>query len=210
MSTQRTNIPLPALPLIPILRGLTPAEAEPVGKALFAAGFTMLEVPLNRPGALECIAILRRTLPSAIVGAGTVLSVEHVEAVALAGGQLIVSPDCNPDVIKASVAMGLWSLPGVATPSEAFSALRAGAHGLKAFPAEAIPPAALKAWRAVLPAEVALFPVGGITPDRLAIYHDAGANGFGIGGALYAPGLSLDIIAARAKEFAAAWRALSR
>jgi len=201
-------IPLPALPLIPILRGLTPAEAEGVGHVLFAAGFTMLEVPLNRPGALECIATLRRTLPTAIVGAGTVLSVEHVEAVALAGGQLIVSPDCNPDVIKASIALGLWSLPGVATPSEAFTALRAGAHGLKAFPAESIPPAVIKAWRAVLPPEVPLFPVGAITPERMGAYLDAGANGFGIGSALYAPGLSLDAIATRAGEFAAAWHAL--
>jgi len=203
-------LPLPSLPLIPILRGLPSADAEAVGQVLFAAGFTMLEVPLNRPGALECIATLRRTLPAAIIGAGTVLSVEHVEAVALAGGQLIVSPDCNPDVIKASVALGLWSLPGVATPSEAFAALRAGAHGLKAFPSESISPAAIKAWRAVLPADVPLLPVGGITPDRMATFVDAGANGFGIGGALYAPGLSLEVIEVHAHEFAAAWAACAR
>lgn len=201
------SIPLPPLPLIPILRGLSPAEAESVGAVLSAAGFTMLEVPLNRPGALACISILRRSLPHAIVGAGTVLSVDDVKAVAQAGGQLVVSPDCNPDVIKATVAAGLWSLPGVATPSEAFAALRAGAHGLKAFPAESIPPAAIKAWRAVLPADVALIPVGGIAPSSLMAYLQAGANGFGIGGSLYAPGRSLQEIEKHAHDLATAWRA---
>ena len=154
--------PLPAMPLIAILRGLVPGQSEIVGRALFDAGFRVLEVPLNRPGALDCIARLRGALPAeALIGAGTVLSAAAVADVAAAGGQMIISPDGNPDVIHATRERGLWSLPGVATPTEAFTALRHGAHAIKAFPAESIPPAAIKAWRAVLPVDVPLIPVGG-------------------------------------------------
>lgn len=197
-----------SMPLIAILRGLTPESAPAVGRVLFDAGFRLLEVPLNRPGALDSMAALRETLPDeAWIGAGTVLTPQAVADVAAAGGKLIISPDCNPDVIRATRDHGLWSFPGVATPSEAFTALRAGAHALKAFPAESMPPTVIRAWRAVVPAEVGLFPVGGITPERMADYLAAGATGFGLGGPLYAPDRSLDDLSARARAFAEAWQA---
>lgn len=202
---------LPALPLVAILRGLQPDSATSVGEVLYQAGFRLLEVPLNRPGALVAMQAMKRHLPpDALVGAGTVLSVEQVNAVAEAGGQLVISPDCNPQVIARSRELGLISIPGVATPSEAFAALRAGAHAVKAFPAEGLPPETIKAWRTVLPAELPILPVGGITPERLAPYLRAGANGFGLGGALYQPDIALAELAERAAVFAATWRAVAQ
>lgn len=194
--------------LIAILRGLPPEDAIAVGQALYDAGFRVIEVPLNRPGALVCIERLAATFgASAIVGAGTVLSPAEVDAVAAAGGRLIVSPDCNPDVIRATRGRGLWSLPGVATPSEAFTAMRAGAHAVKAFPAEALPPAVIKSWRSVIPRELGIYPVGSITPQKILEYRsaNAGIDGFGLGGALYQQGMALEELTRRAKSFVSAW-----
>lgn len=197
---------LQALPLVAILRGLTPAEAVPVGRALWDAGFRLIEVPLNSPDPLASIAALAEALPQALVGAGTVLTATQVGEVAAAGGRLIVSPHTDIDVLYAAGDRDLISLPGVATPTEAFAALAAGAHGLKLFPAEMIPPAVVKAMRAVLPPAVPLLPVGGITPDNLGSYRAAGVQGFGIGSALYRPGVSADAVAVVARQFAEAWR----
>lgn len=189
--------------LVAILRGLTPAEAKPVGDVLWQAGFRIIEVPLNSPSPLESIQILRQSLPHAMVGAGTVMTVADVQAVYDAGGQLIVSPNCNVDVIRAAVGLGLVCLPGVITPSEAFAALDAGAQGLKFFPADMVPPSAVKAMRAVLPADCLLIPVGGITPSNMPAYLQAGASGFGMGSGLYSAGKSLDLIRQSAIEFIA-------
>lgn len=196
-------------PLIAILRGLDPGQAAEVGTTLYRAGFRALEVPLNRPGALQALQRLAQALPrDAVVGAGTVLTPDDVDAVAAHGGTLVVSPDVNPDVIRASRSRGLWSLPGAATPSEAFAAIRAGAHAIKAFPAEALPPAVIKSWRSVLPAGLGIYPVGGITPQSVAGYRAAGAaDGFGLGSALFTPGLPLDELASRAAQFVEAWNA---
>jgi 2-dehydro-3-deoxyphosphogalactonate aldolase len=198
----------PALPLVAILRGLDVSSAAAVGQALFDAGFRILEVPLNRPGALECIAILASIAPAdALVGAGTVLNVADVDAVHAAGGQLIVSPNCNPAVIHRSVATGLFSAPGIVTPSEAFAALDAGAHALKIFPAEQVGTAGLKALLSVLPSGTPIWPVGGITPESMATWVKVGATGFGIVGQLYAPGTPPDQVQTRAAGFVAAWKA---
>lgn len=196
------------LPLVAILRGLSPADAPAVGAALFAAGFRLLEVPLNRPGALESIRLLAGMAPAdAIVGGGTMLSVADVDAVAAAGGRLFVSPNCRPAVIAHAAARGFLCAPGVATPTEAFDALDAGAHALKVFPAESIGYAGLKALRTVVPAGTPLWPVGGVTPEQLADWKAAGATGAGIGSQLYAPGVAIDTLAQRAAAYAAAWRA---
>ncbi len=200
--------PSPRLPLVAILRGLDISSAAAVGQALFDAGFRILEVPLNRPGALECISILSSIAPAdALVGAGTVLSVADVDAVHAAGGKLIVSPNCNPAVIHRSVATGLFSAPGIVTPSEAFTALDAGAHALKIFPAEQVGTAGLKALLSVLPSGTPVWPVGGITPESMATWVKVGATGFGIGGQLYAPGTPADQVQTRAAGFVAAWKA---
>jgi 2-dehydro-3-deoxyphosphogalactonate aldolase len=189
-------------PLIAILRGVTPGEVVAVGEALFDAGFTLIEVPLNSPEPLESIARLAKALANrAVIGAGTVLRAAEVTAVRKAGGTMIVSPNTNAEVIAATKQSGLVSLPGVATPSEAFAALEAGATALKLFPAEGASPAVLKAIRAVLPAGVRVLPVGGITPGSMMPWLEAGAAGFGIGSALYSPGVGLDEIARRGRTF---------
>lgn len=194
-------------PLVAILRGLTPQEAPAIGAALFAAGLRLLEVPLNRPGALEAIAILARMAPpGALVGGGTMLRVEQVEQVFEAGGRLLVAPNCNVEVIRRGVALGMLCAPGVVTPSEAFQALDAGAHALKIFPAEMVGPAGLKAMRTVLPEGTPLWPVGGVTPASMAAWKAAGATGFGIGGALYQPGVGAEEIGSRAASFVTAWQ----
>ncbi len=193
------------LPLLAILRGMEPVEALELGAALLQIGWPLIEVPLNSPSPLQSIAALAQAFPEAVVGAGTVLSVDDVRQVAQAGGQLVVSPNFSADVVREAVRLGMVCLPGVATASEAFCALAAGAHGLKLFPAEMIPPAAVKALRAVLPSDALLLPVGGITPANMAGYRAAGANGFGIGSALYKPGSTALQVAESAQAFIAAW-----
>lgn len=195
------------LPLVAILRGLSPSEAVPVGAALFEAGFRLIEVPLNSPRAFESIARLSNHLPDAVIGAGTVGTTDEVRQVQDAGGQLIVSPHFDSEVVTATVARGLVSVPGVMSPSEAFTALRHGAHALKLFPAELIPPPGLKALRAVLPPSVRLLPVGGITPHSMGPYRAAGASGFGLGSALYKPGDPAALVGERARAFVKAWQA---
>ncbi|MGA6098481.1 2-dehydro-3-deoxy-6-phosphogalactonate aldolase [Stutzerimonas marianensis] len=188
--------------LVAILRGLRPEEAESVGSALYAAGIRIIEVPLNSPQPLRSIEILRNTLPEdCLVGAGTVLSAQQVQAVKDAGGQLIVMPHCDETVLHAAKEAGLYLTPGVATPTEAFAALAAGADALKLFPAEQVGISAIKAWLAVLPTGTALLPVGGITPQNMAPYLQAGAAGFGLGSALYSPGLPADEVGRRAHAF---------
>ncbi len=197
---------LHTLPLVAILRGITPDEAVPVGQALVDAGWSLIEVPLNSPRPLDSIRALVQAFPQALVGAGTVLRADQVRAVAATGAGLIVSPHTQLDVLAEGLRLGLVCLPGVATPTEAFAALAAGAHGLKLFPAEWLPPAGLKAMRAVLPAGTQLLPVGGITSDNMAAYRAAGAAGFGIGSALYKPGMGVAEVALQAGRFADAWR----
>lgn len=194
------------LPLIAILRGLTPAEAPAIGEALVSTGFALIEVPLNSPEPLQSIAALTRQFPQALIGAGTVLNARQVQDVHAAGGRLVVAPNFNPAVVAQALALNMVVLPGVATPTEAFAALDAGAHGLKLFPAEMISPATVKALRAVLPKSAALMPVGGITPDNMAAYRAAGATGFGLGSALYAPGRLAQEVKLQAQAFVRAFK----
>lgn len=194
-------------PLVAIIRGVRPDEAEAIGEALTGAGIRIIEVPLNSPDPLDSIGRLaKRFGEQALIGAGTVLQVEQVSAVADAGGRLIVSPSTKVSVIEATVAKGLVSSPGYFTPSEAFAALDAGAHVLKLFPAEGASPAVVKAQRAVIPRQVPLLVVGGVNPDNVRAYLDAGADGFGLGSALCKAGQSPQEVAAQAQRFAAALR----
>jgi len=196
-------------PLIAILRGVRPDEVEDIGEALVDAGFAIVEVPLNSPEPYDSIARLARRLKGrAVIGAGTVVQYDQVATVAEAGGTLIISPNTNEQVIAAAVADGLVALPGIFTSSEAFEALAAGAAALKLFPAEGASPAVLKAMRAVLPSGTRVLPVGGIVPAAVAAWRQAGAAGFGLGSALYAPGMSADEVGVRAREFIAAWTAV--
>lgn len=199
---------LKSMPLVAVLRWITPDEAEPVGEILVEAGFKLIEVPLNSPDPYESIRRLTRRFGSdALIGAGTVLNPLDVKKVQDAGGGLIVMPHADLEVVRAAHWADLVCFPGVATPTEAFASLAAGADGLKVFPADTFPPAALKAWRAVFAKEIPLFPTGGIEPETMADYVAAGASGFGTGGKLYAPGRSLDEVRARAHAYVAAWRA---
>lgn len=194
---------LTALPLVAILRGLRPDEALTVGQALLGAGWHLIEVPLNSPQPLQSIEAMAAALPTVLVGAGTVLSAAQVRDVHAAGGQLVVAPNFNAEVVRETLRLGMVCLPGVMTATEAFAALQLGATGLKLFPAEMITPAVVKALRAVLPAPTLLLPVGGITVDNMAAYRAAGASGFGIGSALYAPGLTAAQVAENAMKFIA-------
>lgn len=207
-AVQRFDRALAAMPLVAILRGVRPDECEAIGEALFAAGIALIEVPLNSPDPLDSIARLaRRFAGRALVGAGTVLTVDEVTAVASVGGELIVSPHTQPRVIAAATARGLVALPGFATPGEAFAALEAGATALKLFPAEAASPAMLKAVLAVLPGGTRVLPVGGIDVATIAPWLDAGAAGFGLGSALYKAGRAAVEVGQRAAALVAAIRA---
>ncbi len=198
----------PVLPLVAILRGLQPERAADIAQVLFDAGFRALEVPLNRPGALEAIATLVKRAPAdAWIGAGTVLDTAQVDAVADTGAQLIVSPHFDPAVVARARERGLRTVPGVFTASEAFAAWRAGADALKIFPAEAMSYAGLTGLTTVLPKGLPLWPVGGIVPDNVAAWRKAGATGFGLGGGLFKPEFDVVDIAARARAYVEAWRA---
>jgi 2-dehydro-3-deoxyphosphogalactonate aldolase len=200
---------LEPLPLIAVLRGISAAEVPAIGAALADHGLGILEVPLNSPQPLASIRALADHFGHrCLVGAGTVLDVGDVARVADQGGRLIVMPHSDVRVITEAKRLGLLCVPGVATPTEAFAALAAGADGLKMFPAEQLPPPVVKAWRAVLPKSTLLFPVGSITPDSMAAYWLAGASGFGTGSGLYRPGRSAEAVAAAALAFATAFRAL--
>lgn len=195
-------------PLVAILRGVRPDEVEPIGDALVDAGFTLVEVPMNSPDPLDSIGRLARRLEGkALVGAGTVLTPDQVDAVQQAGGQLIISPNSDLSVIGRSAQAGLISMPGYFTPTEAFAAVQAGARALKLFPAEAATPAVLKAQRAVLPKDLPILVVGGINPGNMAPWIAAGANGFGLGSALYKPGASAADVSEAARAFMRGWRA---
>ncbi len=192
-------------PLVAIIRGVTPDEAEAVGEALYEAGIRIIEVPLNSPDPLKSIERLAGSLGErALVGAGTVLRPGQVADVQSAGGRLIVSPNTYVDVIAATVAAGLISCPGFFTPSEAFAALAAGAHALKLFPAEAATPAVVRAQRAVLPRDVPLLVVGGVKPDVLGAWLDAGADGFGLGSGVFKPGNTSAQVLENARAYVAA------
>jgi 2-dehydro-3-deoxyphosphogalactonate aldolase len=198
-----------SLPLVAILRGLRPENAEATGQALVEAGFRIIEVPLNSPEPFRSIETLARTMPrDVLVGAGTVLDPADVDGIRDVGGRLVVMPHGDTQVIRRAKEHRLYCTPGVATPTEAFAALRAGADAIKIFPAEAIPPQVVKAWRAVLPKDALVIPVGGITPDTMKAYVDAGANGFGLGSALFTPSLSVAEVGAKARAFASTWSQL--
>lgn len=202
---------LDPLPLIAVLRGVTPEEIPAIGLTLGAHGFRIIEVPLNSPRPIESIRCLAEEFGDrCLIGAGTVIEVADVEKVRAVGGRLIVMPHADTVVIGEAKRLQMLCLPGVATVTEAFAALAAGADGLKMFPAEALSAAALKAWRAVLPKDALLFPVGGIRPDTMAAYWAAGANGFGTGSNLYAPGAPAASVGSAAAAYAAAFRALPR
>lgn len=197
------------IPLIAILRGIDPDEAVSVAEALISSGITKIEVPLNSPTPLKSIERMAdATSGQAVIGAGTVLTVDDVQHVHSAGGTLIVSPNCDTAVIQKSKALGLQSFPGVLTPSECFAALQAGADGLKVFPAFQMGFEGLKAVRAVLPVTTQVYMVGGVGPENFAEWRKAGANGFGLGSWLYKPGDDVGGIASRAKDAVAAWNAI--
>lgn len=202
---------LKTLPLVAILRGLRPAEALDVGEMLVQAGFRIVEVPLNSPDPFDSIKRLVQTLGKrAIVGAGTVLTVADVETLHAAGGQICISPNANPDVIRRAKALGLISFPAFFTPTEAFSAIDAGADAIKLFPAELAGTTGLKAMKAVLPKHIPVFPVAGVTPDNMKDFLEAGAAGFGIGSAVFKPGDTPEIVYKKARAFVEGWEALHK
>ncbi|WP_281683935.1 2-dehydro-3-deoxy-6-phosphogalactonate aldolase [Thalassobaculum salexigens] len=197
-------------PLVAILRGVTPDEVVDVALALEEQGFAIVEVPLNSPRPLDSIARLAAAVGDRLlVGAGTVIEPDSVDDVLAAGGRLIVMPHADAAVVERAKSLGAVAVPGFATPGEAFAMLRAGADALKLFPAEAAPPPVLKAMRAVLPKQVPVLPVGGITPESMEGYLQAGATGFGLGSALYKPGDTASQVAEKAKAFQAVWMKLS-
>lgn len=203
----KLNEALKSCGIIAILRGVTPAEVIAVSQALYDAGVRIVEVPLNSPEPFKSIEMLSKVFKDKmVVGAGTVLSEQDVNLLKEHGGQISVSPDCNPVTIARAVALGLDPLPGVFTPTEAFAAIRAGAVHLKLFPAEAASPLTIKAWKAVLPKHVQVHAVGGVTPDNMKEWLAAGASGFGIGSALYKQGMSLSKISESAHTLVSAWK----
>ena len=209
--TERFAAAQSVLPLVAILRGIRPHEAVNIGVSLVDAGFRLIEVPLNSPDPLSSIAALRQALPAEVlVGAGTLLEVGQIGPLCDCGAELAVMPHADPALIRAAKAAGLLCVPGIASPTEAFTALAAGADALKIFPAELVTPAVLKAMCAVLPKGCGLLPVGGIKPESIKPYVEAGATGFGLGSALYKPGMTAEQTASMARQFVAAWRAVDR
>lgn len=199
------------MPLVAILRGLEVSHAVAVGEALVESGFRAIEVPLNRAGALECIELLVQALPQdVLVGGGTMLTVADVDAVHRVGGRLMVAPNCDARVIARAVALGMFCAPGVATPTEAFVALEAGAHALKVFPAEMVGYQGLKALLSILPAGTEVWPVGGITPDNIPLWKAVGATGFGIGSQLYTAGKIASDVRDQGCRYVQAWRDASQ
>jgi 2-dehydro-3-deoxyphosphogalactonate aldolase len=197
---------LEACGIVAILRGVTVDESLEVASALFESGVRVVEVPLNSPEPFKSIEKLAKAFAGRmIVGAGTVLSVQDVNVLKASGGQISVSPDCNEAVIARAVELGIVPLPGVFTPTEAFSAIRAGATHLKLFPAEAASPAVIKAWKAVLPKNVKIYAVGGVTPDNMGDWLAAGASGFGIGSSIYKPGMSVAAVKEASGKLVSAW-----
>lgn len=194
------------LPLVAILRGLEPEEAPAIGDVLVEAGFRLIEVPLNSPQPLDSIALLRKRFPDAVIGAGTVLTTAEARDVAVAGGELVVAPNFDREVVEETVRLGMASLPGIMTPTEAFAALKAGAHGLKLFPAEIASPVVVKALLAVLPKGTPLIPVGGIGADNMEAWRSAGAAGFGLGSSLFKSGDDAATVRAKAASIVSAWR----
>ncbi|MGZ8364089.1 MAG: 2-dehydro-3-deoxy-6-phosphogalactonate aldolase [Caulobacteraceae bacterium] len=202
---------LKELPLVAIIRGVMPEQAPAIGDALYAEGFRIVEVPLNSPQPFDSIRALAKAFEGRmVVGGGTVLNVEDARRVAEAGGRIVVSPNVNRDVIRTTLSLGLSSLPGFITPTEAFTAASAGATALKLFPASSVGPAHLKAVKEVLPPEVKIYPVGGVGPESFKEWVDVGAAGFGLGGGLYVAGRSPQETASRARAYVSAWRALRR
>jgi 2-dehydro-3-deoxyphosphogalactonate aldolase len=209
-SRERFAAAVAALPLVAVLRGIRPEESEGIGRALYDAGFRLIEVPLNSPEPFRSIARMRETLPGdALLGAGTVMTSGQAARLGECGGEMVFMPHSDLAVVRAAKSLGLLCVPGVLTPTEAFAALAAGADALKLFPGEMITPKVVKAIRAVLPKDTLLLPFGGITGESLRPYVEAGAGGFGLGSALYKPGLRADEVAPRARAFAEAWHALS-
>nr|WP_315476997.1 2-dehydro-3-deoxy-6-phosphogalactonate aldolase [uncultured Undibacterium sp.] len=201
---------LSPIPLIAILRGIQSSECVDVARTIYDAGFRCIEIPLNSPDAIASIALLAQHLPKdCLIGAGTVMTPDQVAAVHQAGGRLIVMPHADTAVIRAAKALNMLCTPGVATLTEAFAALHAGADALKLFPSESVPPSVLKAWRSVLPATTVCLPVGGVKPDGMQAYVDAGAQGFGLGSNLYKAGWNVEQVRANADAYVTAWRALS-
>jgi len=202
---------LKSLPLVAILRGIKPEEAEAIGQGLYQVGFRLIEVPLNSPDPFDSIAAIRRAVPmDALVGAGTVLRVDSVARLKACGGDLVFMPHADCEVVRAAKAAGLLCIPGVATPTEAFAALAAGADGLKLFPGEMLTPKVVKAMRAVLPKDTLLLPFGGINTDTMQAYVDVGAGAFGLGSALYKPGMTCSQVIENAQAFVDAWQRLQR
>jgi 2-dehydro-3-deoxyphosphogalactonate aldolase len=200
---------LDRLPLVAILRGITPDEVVAVAKALVDAEFTIVEVPLNSPRPIDSIRLLHDAFSDEVlIGAGTVMTATQVRDVAEAGGRLIVMPHSDAEVIRAAKAAGLVCMPGIATPTEGFAALAHGADALKLFPAELLSPTVLRAFRSVFPPTTRFFPVGGITPEAMSEYVAAGAAGFGLGSSLYRPGDRAEQVSAKARAFVSAWERL--
>ena len=209
--TEQWQDALKTLPLVAILRGLRPDEALGIGEMLVEAGFRIVEVPLNSPEPFDSIKRLVQALGNrAIVGAGTVLTVADVEMLHAVGGQICISPNANPDVIHRAKQLGMISFPAFFTPTEAFSAIAAGADAIKLFPAELAGTTGLKAMKAVLPKTVPVFPVGGVTPDNMKNFLDAGAAGFGIGSAVFKPGDTPEIVYKKARAFVEGWEAIHK
>jgi 2-dehydro-3-deoxyphosphogalactonate aldolase len=203
LMTDSLRAALATCPLVAILRGVAPHDAADIGAALAKAGIRILEVPMNSPQPLESIAILSRGLPPCLIGAGTVMSPADVDDVAAAGGRLIVMPHADLAVVRHAKSLDLMCVPGVATPTEAFAALAAGADALKLFPGEMLAPSVLKAMRAVLPKDTLVLPVGGVNEENMAQFWAAGANGFGVGSSLYKPGSTVAEVSARARSLVA-------